>query len=153
MGFALDYQRGSSAREARVGQSPILKEYGQPLFVWLSRDWPSVRTYVRVYRLYGRGRGGYQKEGRGVSGVSRQVHIFYGIGHSQYGQLTAVKTGYAMTSIPWPYRGLMCQLIEVTWLVWKLSADQLIVLRDREQCSISYFLAAFLASLGAQENW
>ena len=51
-----------------------------------------VRTYVRVYRLYGWGRGDYQKEGRGVSGVSCQVHIFY-IGHSQYGQLTAVKTG------------------------------------------------------------
>ena len=42
----------------------------------------------------------------------------------------------------------MCQLIEVTWFIWKLSADQLIVLLDREQ-SISYFLA----SLGAQENW
>ena len=26
-------------------QSPILIDYGQPLFVWLSRDWPSVRTY------------------------------------------------------------------------------------------------------------
>ena len=51
-----------------------------------------VRTYVRVYGLYGWGRGDYQKEGRGVSGVSCQVHIFY-IGHSQYGQLTAVKTG------------------------------------------------------------
>ena len=51
-----------------------------------------VRTYVRVYRLYGWGRGDYQKEGRGVSGVSLQVLIFY-IGHCQYGQLTAVKTG------------------------------------------------------------
>ena len=50
------------------------------------------RAYVRVYRLYGWGRGDYQKEGRGVSGVSSQVHIFY-IGHSQYGPLTAVKTG------------------------------------------------------------
>ena len=36
-----------------------------------------VRTYVRVYRLYGWGRGDYQKEGRGASGVSWQVHIFY----------------------------------------------------------------------------
>ena len=27
-------------------QSPILIEYGQPLFVWLSRDWPSVRMYA-----------------------------------------------------------------------------------------------------------
>ena len=51
-----------------------------------------VRAYVRVYRLYGWGRGDYQKKGRGVSGVSWKVHIFY-IGHSQYGQLTAVKTG------------------------------------------------------------
>ena len=55
-------------------------------------DQAYVRTYVRVYRLYGLGRGGYQKEGRGVSGVSWQVHIFY-IGHSQYSQLAAVKTG------------------------------------------------------------
>ena len=41
------------------------------------------------------------------------------------------------------------QLIEVTWSIWKLSADQLIVLIDRDQCSISFFLA----SLEAQENW
>ena len=33
------------------------------------------RAYVRVYRLYWWGRGDYQKEGRGVSGVSWQVHI------------------------------------------------------------------------------
>ena len=40
-------------------------------------DQAYVRTYVRVYRLYGWGRGDYQKEGRGVSGgVSWQVHIF-----------------------------------------------------------------------------
>ena len=51
-----------------------------------------VRTYARVYRLYVWGRGDYQKEGRGVSGVSWQVHIF-NIGHSQYDQLTAVNTG------------------------------------------------------------
>ena len=29
---------GLPRREARVGQSPIPMEYGQPLFVWLSRD-------------------------------------------------------------------------------------------------------------------
>ena len=29
---------GAPKRGARVGQSPILMEYGQPLFVWLSRD-------------------------------------------------------------------------------------------------------------------
>ena len=40
------------------------------------------------------------------------------------------------------------QLIEVTWFIWKLSADQLIVLLDRDQCSISYFLA----SLGSEHR-
>ena len=49
--------------EARVGQSPMID-----------------RAYVRVYRLYGSGRGDYQKEGRGGSGVSWQVHIF-NLGH------------------------------------------------------------------------
>ena len=29
--------------------SGILMVYGQPLFVWLSCDWPSVRTYLRTY--------------------------------------------------------------------------------------------------------
>ena len=41
-----------------------------------------VRTYVRVYRLYGWGRGDYQKDGRGVSDVSWQVHIFKVAEHS-----------------------------------------------------------------------
>ena len=57
-----------------------------------------VRTYVGVDRLYEWGRGDYQKVGRGVSGKSWQIHIFY-IGYSQYGQLTAVKTGKPLTSI------------------------------------------------------
>ena len=35
-----------------------------------------VHKYIRVYRLYWWGRGDYQKEGMGVSGVSSQVHIF-----------------------------------------------------------------------------
>ena len=38
------------ARLARLGQSPILIEYAQPLFVWLSRDCPSVRMYIRTRR-------------------------------------------------------------------------------------------------------
>ena len=42
----------------------------------------------------------------------------------------------------------MCQLIEVTWFIWKLSADQLIILLDRDQCSVSYFLA----SLGSEHR-
>ena len=35
-----------------------------------------VRTYVRVYTLHGWGRGDHEKEGRGVSDVSWQVHNF-----------------------------------------------------------------------------
>ena len=31
-------------------------------------------------------------------------------------QLTAVKTGYPLTSITWPYRGLSCRAIEVEYL-------------------------------------
>ena len=58
--------------EARVGQSPRLKEYGQPLFVWLRRDWPSVRTYVLVHRLYGWGREDYHK---GREGSLRRVLV------------------------------------------------------------------------------
>ena len=43
-------------------------------------DGAYVHMYVRVYRLCGWGRGDYQKEGRGISGVSWQAHIF-NIGH------------------------------------------------------------------------
>ena len=50
------YKWGCHACEARVGQIHILVEYGQPLFVWLSRDWPSVRTYVHTYVRAGGGK-------------------------------------------------------------------------------------------------
>ena len=51
------------------------------------------------------------------------------------------------------YRRLMCQLIEVTWFIWKLSAGQLIVLQDRDQCSISYFVASLGAKLIMHTYW
>ena len=79
---------GAPTRAKRAWDRAPYPQIMVNLFFWLSRDWSSVR----LYGLYGWGRGGYQKKGRGVSGVSCQVHIFY-IGHSQYGQLTAVKTG------------------------------------------------------------
>ena len=72
---------------ARNRQSPILIKYGQPLFVWLSRDWPSARTYASTDC-----KGGVGKTIKREGGVSWQVHILY-IGHLQNGQLTAVKTG------------------------------------------------------------
>ena len=37
------------------------------------------------------------------------------IGHQCNDQLTAVKTGYPLTSITWPYRGLRCRPIEVKY--------------------------------------
>ena len=50
-------------------------EYGQPLFVCCH---VIDRAYVRVYRLYWWGKGDYQKEGRGVSGVVfASPHLLY----------------------------------------------------------------------------
>ena len=63
---------------ARVAQSPILMEYGQPLGCFGCHVINRASTDCK---------GGV----RGVSGVSWQVHIVY-IGHSQNGQLAAVKT-------------------------------------------------------------
>ena len=37
------------------------------------------------------------------------------IRHQCFDQLTAVKTGYPLTSITWPYRGLKCRPIEVEY--------------------------------------
>ena len=107
--------------------------------------WLTERTYVRVYTLYGWDRGEYQKEGRGVSGVSLQVLIFY------IGILNMVNWQLSKCDSHWPvsYDHIVgsCQLIEVMWFIWKLSADQLVLL-DRKQCSISYFFA----SLGSEHR-
>ena len=45
------------------------------------------------------------------------------IAHQCCDQLTAVKTGYPLTRITWPYRGLKCRPIEVD-IFLKLSADK-----------------------------
>ena len=52
------------------------------------------------------------------------------IAHRCCDQLTAVKTGYPLTIIIWPYRRLKCQPIEVKYF-FKLSADKLPVSDDR----------------------
>ena len=45
------------------------------------------------------------------------------------GQLTAVLTGFPLTGIPWPYRGLRCRPMEVTWVFevirWYVSTVEL----------------------------
>ena len=136
---------GAPAREARVGQSPILMEYGQPLFVWLSRDWPSVRTYVRSsVRTYAStdctGRVGETIKRKG--GVSQAC-----LGTSSsfiYDTHNMVNWQLSKQDSHWPVShdhiaGSRVNSSKFTWFIWKLSADQLIVLIDREQCSISYF--------------
>ena len=50
------------------------------------------------------------------------------IGHQCFDQLTAIKTGYPLTSITWPYRGLKCWPIEVKYFL-KLCADKLLVFK------------------------
>ena len=45
-----------------------------------------------------------------------------------YDQLIAVKTGYPLTSITWPHRGLRCRPIEVKYF-FKLSANKLLVFK------------------------
>ena len=57
---------GAPTRAKRACDSAILIKYGQPLsFSCHVIDWAYLRTNVHVYRLYGWGRGDYQKEGRG----------------------------------------------------------------------------------------
>ena len=52
--YFIDYSKfntESYLHAIHVGQSPILIDLGQPLFVWLSRDLPSVRTRLRIVRM------------------------------------------------------------------------------------------------------
>ena len=52
------------------------------------------------------------------------------IAHQCCDQLTAVKTGYPLTSLTWPYRGLRCRPIEVEYLFevirWQVTSFQMI---------------------------
>ena len=70
------------------------------------------------------------------------------IAHQCCDQLTAVKTGYPLTSITWPYRGLRCRPIEVEYLFevirWQVTSFQmiagssLIFLNSYEICCVLY---------------
>ena len=93
-------------------------------------------------------RGDYQKEGR--EGYLRRVlaspHLLYRtfIIWSIDSCQNRIATDQSPMTISHAY--VSTHRGDVIYL--ELSADQLIVLLDREQCPISYFLA----SLGAQEN-
>ena len=67
--------RARSARGTEPHTHGIWSTSFRLVVTWLTER-TYVHTYVRVYRLYGWGREDYQKEGRGVSGVCWQVHIF-----------------------------------------------------------------------------
>ena len=89
---------------------------------------PSVQTL-------GRGKGG-SPTGGGCVIFSWQENERFGyprlfwriIAWPCCGELTAVKTGYPLTSITWPYRGLRSWLIEFACFL-KLSPDKLVVFK------------------------
>ena len=89
---------------------------------------PSVQTL-------GRGKGG-SPTGGGCVIFSWQENERFGyprlfwriIAWPCCGELTAVKTGYPLTSITWPYRGLRSWLIEFACFL-KLSVDKLVVFK------------------------
>ena len=58
--------------------------------------------------------------------------------------MTPVKTGYPLTSITWPYRGLKCRPIEFQYFL-KLSADKLPVSNDRRLKFI--FFQGFISNM------
>ena len=72
------------------------------------------------------------------------------IGHQCCDPLTAVKTGYPLTSITWPHCGIRCCPIEVKYFL-KLSADNLLVSKwSRAQVSFFKFIWNKLCFCAAQ---
>ena len=131
----LAYSRAPT-RMKRVWDRAPYTEYYQPLFVWLLCDWPSAC----IYRLYGWiGETIKRKGGVSLACLGKTTSFILDIHNMVNWQLSKEDSH-------WP---LSHDHIAVTWFIWKLSADQLIVLLDRDQCSIPYFLASF----EAQENW
>ena len=55
------------------------------------------------------------------------VYLF-DIGHQCYEQLSPVKTGYPLTNITWPYRGLKFTAYQ-GHMFFEVAADQLLVFR------------------------
>ena len=76
--------------------------------------------------------------------VSLCILILHIIANPRYDQLTAVKTGYPLTTIIWPYRGLRYWPIEVKYFL-KLSANKLLVF-NWSQAQVYVFLKKFMWS-------
>ena len=71
------------------------------------------------------------------------------IAHQCCDQLTAVKTGYPLTSITWPCRGLKCQPTGVEYFL-KFSADKIPVSNDR---IFSFFPMIHMKYLVFMSSW
>ena len=119
--------------ESRLNRVPLLRKSDnlsirEILAMTSVYELPSVQTL-------GRGKGG-SPTGGGCVIFSWQENERFGyprlfwriIAWPCCGELTAVKTGYPLTSITWPYRGLRSWLIEFACFL-KLSADKLVVFK------------------------
>ena len=108
-------------------------EYGQPIFVWLSRDWPSVRTYASTDCKGGVGETIKRERGVSQACLGKSTSCILDI-HSCQNRIATDQ--YHMTISRRhvsTHRGDVIYLEAVRWPV---------VLLDRDQCSISYFLAS-----------
>ena len=97
------------------------------------------RTYVRVYRLWGWGRGYYLKGGRGVSGLSWKVHIFIlGIHKMVHWQLSKQDSHW-----PVSHDHIAGSCVNSSrWRHFKLSADKLLVVKW-SQAQVWFFLNSY----------
>ena len=68
---------GFPTARSGLGTEPHTHRICQPLSVWLLRYWPSIRSYVSVYRLYGWGRGDYQRREGCLRRVSVNPRLLY----------------------------------------------------------------------------
>ena len=112
-------------------------EYGQPLFVWLSRDWPSVRTCVRTYASTDCTGGvgeTIKRKGGWVRRVLTNPHLLYWT-------FTIRSTDHCQNRIATDQYHKIISRARVSThrgdvIYLEAPADQLIVLLDRNQCSI-----------------
>ena len=135
--------RAQSARGTEPHTHGIWSTSFRLVVTWLTER-KYVRTHASTDCTGGVGETIKRKGGVSQACLGKSTSFIYDI-HNMVNWQLSKQYSHSWT---WTYRGHMCHLIEVKWFIWNLSADQLNVLVDREQRSISYFLA----SLGTQEN-
>ena len=83
------------------------------------------------------------------------------MGHQCCDQLTAIKTiktGYPLTSITWPYRGLMCRPIEVEYFFevirWQVTSFRIITGLKKNHMKYVVFMSLWLRTIKRLiSNW